>query len=359
MAYAEKRDGKLTGFWYGERLIKKTGERFRRRHETRKLALGYEAYIDETGQEPPDPSQEGVGGPTFGDWLTLAEASNPHWKKNRDRPGVLRREWLRKRCGHMHMPEIDAEFLEALVQELEQRRGRSKGTKLSDGTINNYLSGISAVFTYAFEHPKKGERPVVVPSLPWRIKSGARIHWFSLEQEEVLVPYLIARGERAEALSLRVLCATGLRWSEFLGLEPHQCQAEWILLDETKTDEPRDVPIDAALMSELKAMVVTKTVPTYYAMRKALKAAVKACGFSPLLGIHNARHGTATRLIKKGVNPVIVQKFLGHKDIKTTMNYVHVENNDLYEAMKKLSPQRGYSGENVGSETVVSINKAI
>jgi hypothetical protein len=36
LAYAEKRDGNLTGFWYGEVVIKATDTRFRSRLEVRK-----------------------------------------------------------------------------------------------------------------------------------------------------------------------------------------------------------------------------------------------------------------------------------------------------------------------------------
>ena len=54
MPHAEKRDGKLTGFWYGEVDRRhKGGERFRRRFETKAKAKGYEAYVKATGEEPP------------------------------------------------------------------------------------------------------------------------------------------------------------------------------------------------------------------------------------------------------------------------------------------------------------------
>lgn len=66
MAYAETRDGKLTGFWYGEvDLRHKGGGRFRRRFETKKAAVGYEAYVKATGEEPPGAAEGDVSGRTF------------------------------------------------------------------------------------------------------------------------------------------------------------------------------------------------------------------------------------------------------------------------------------------------------
>jgi hypothetical protein len=66
MPHAEKRGGKLTGFWYGEVDRRhKGGERFRRRFETKAKAEGYEAYVKATGKEPPGRADGDVRGCTF------------------------------------------------------------------------------------------------------------------------------------------------------------------------------------------------------------------------------------------------------------------------------------------------------
>jgi hypothetical protein len=66
MPHAEKRDGKLTGFWYGEVDRRhKGGERFRRRFETKAKAEGYEAYVKATGEEPPGLAEGDITGRTF------------------------------------------------------------------------------------------------------------------------------------------------------------------------------------------------------------------------------------------------------------------------------------------------------
>jgi hypothetical protein len=66
MPHAEKRDGKLTGFWYGEVDRRhKGGERFRRRFETKAKAEGYEAYVKATGEEPAGLAEADITGRTF------------------------------------------------------------------------------------------------------------------------------------------------------------------------------------------------------------------------------------------------------------------------------------------------------
>ena len=51
--------------------------------------------------------------------------------------------------------------------------------------------------------------------------------------------------------------------------------------------------------------------------------------------IHSLRHSFATHLIEKGTDVTMIQKLLGHNDIKTTMIYLHTTNKDL---LKVISP---------------------
>lgn len=358
MPSPEMRDGKHTGYFYGEVDQRyKGGPRFRRRFETLKEAKGYEAFIRAAGHEPANLKDAKLGGPTFSDWLALMRASK-EGERVRDPSGGHRLDYLNGRLGHMTMPAITTTVLDKEVAILAKRPAQSGGGYLSKATINRYLAAVSSVFKFAQARQKAEDAPIVKPAMLWSKKKGGRIHWFSVPQEQACVAWLMAQGWLAEALTLRVLCATGLRWSEFESLEPHQCTSEWILLDDTKTDTPRDVPLDAGLASELKAMVVAHKLPKYGTTRTRLKQSVKACGYNPLLGLHNARHGAATRMVKLGIALPIIQEFLGHKNIATTMKYIHVENSDKYEAMKKLSPQPGYSTENDAMGQLVQFKKS-
>ena len=55
---------------------------------------------------------------------------------------------------------------------------------------------------------------------------------------------------------------------------------------------------------------------------------------------HRLRHTCATQLINAGCSITSIQKFLGHKKLKSTMIYVKVHqqtiSNDYYTAMKKI-----------------------
>jgi integrase len=334
---------------------KQGGLRFRRRFETKKEALVYEAHIKNTGVEPTDPDAKPQG-QTFKEAAAECRAGNKTWKRGRDKPGQHRLDWVVGRIGHLPLTGITTRVLDGLVADLEKRppMGRAADSTLSPATINRYLSAFSGVLKFA------RDRDPTLPrcKVPWKKEEGHRIHWLSFEQEEAVVRWLTGQGYLPEALAVRVLCASGLRWGEFSSVDAYSCQGEWIKLDKTKTGMPRDVPIDAQLNAEFVAMIRLKARPKYTPMRRHLRAAIKACGYSPEIGIHNLRHSLASRLIANGEALPIVKDYLGHRDIKTTERYVHIQKASLLKAMKNLSPRGGDLSENEASSQVVPFKKS-
>jgi integrase/recombinase XerD len=57
------------------------------------------------------------------------------------------------------------------------------------------------------------------------------------------------------------------------------------------------------------------------------------------VGPHTLRHTAATNLIANDCDVVIVQKHLGHKDIQSTMKYVHVAKSTYRELYRKHVPK--------------------
>jgi integrase/recombinase XerD len=69
-----------------------------------------------------------------------------------------------------------------------------------------------------------------------------------------------------------------------------------------------------------KAGCPLTTKAVFFTCRKAAKLAAIAKRVHP----HSLRHAFATHLLDDGVNLVVIQKLLGHSDIKTTARYLHV-----------------------------------
>ncbi len=59
-------------------------------------------------------------------------------------------------------------------------------------------------------------------------------------------------------------------------------------------------------------------------IQKAVKTAVGRSGILKKVGCHTLRHSFATHMLENGVNIRVLQRLLGHADVKTTEIYTHV-----------------------------------
>ena len=64
-------------------------------------------------------------------------------------------------------------------------------------------------------------------------------------------------------------------------------------------------------------------------LQKAIRSAAKRAGINKRVTSHTLRHSFATHLLETGTNIRVVQKLLGHADVKTTEIYTHVLQQNL------------------------------
>jgi integrase len=73
-------------------------------------------------------------------------------------------------------------------------------------------------------------------------------------------------------------------------------------------------------------------------IQKAVAGAARQTGLTKRVGPHTMRHRFATALLEDGYDIRTVQELLGHRDVRTTMTYLHVMNRGALGVKSPMDP---------------------
>lgn len=153
-----------------------------------------------------------------------------------------------------------------------------------------------------------------------------------------------------------VAIRTGCRRGELLAANEGHINGNRLHLWQTKTDKPRTIPMNDKTRQYLLELL-RGDMPTGPMIRRHWDIARTKMGLQDdqQFVFHTTRHTCATRLVDVGINVFVIQEWMGHKRIDTTLRYAHVRPQNLdeallkvdqYEAGQKADPQisEGYEG---------------
>lgn len=239
------------------------------------------------------------------------------------------------------------------IQEYIQKRSG----EVEPATVNHEVKLLRAMFNraiewnYLKENPCKGIKNLKEPP--------GRIRYVSLDELEKLLlaceaSSLLENPHNKGRTFSKLLCAflksivllalhTGCRRSEILSLrwKDIDFKERRILIETTKNNERRMIPINDTLYGVLKSLPVhlgsdlifpgITGIQLTMAFRRACKRA-RIGDFR----FHDLRHSFASYLTMGGENLRTVQTLLGHKELRMTMRYSHLSPEHLREAVSKL-----------------------
>ena len=236
--------------------------------------------------------------------------------------------------------------------------------KLSDDEIKHYLlhllrvkklavsSLIVAVSALRFFFGKVLSRPTeaIEKALPAMKKPVLRPRVYSVQELERLFggPDL---NPKHRAL-LMTTYAAGLRVSEVcqLRIPDLLSDRQQIRVVQGKGQKDRYTVFSPRLQEELRRywrlyrpqnwLFPSKVYPdrhmTKEGVERAFAAAVEKAGLPDRGGPHSLRHSFATHLLEAGVDPLTLQRLLGHSSLRTTTTYLHVRQERLAQISSAL-----------------------
>ena len=164
---------------------------------------------------------------------------------------------------------------------------------------------------------------------------------------------------------LKLIYCCGLRLSECLGLTIHDIkgQENKLLIRNSKGHKDRVVPLPASMYEELRrywafhrhALLLfpnvgrgdhdlkslagrmrQATCPMPHSSLQRLLIIARKHLNIPAASVHSLRHSFATHMLEAGAHLHTIQKLLGHKQITSTMIYLHLTHQSTREALRLM-----------------------
>jgi integrase len=214
--------------------------------------------------------------------------------------------------------------------------------KFSSQTITNYLTQFRAMLNRA----KDWSLIKSVPKFDLPKFDNSRLRYLSKDEANKLINRLYITNEYWYNIAL-ISLLTGMRKSEIFSLMPSNISLDKniIYVLDTKNNTNRAIPIGQKL-TEILTNRINSTPGLLFPIKgsKPFYKAVEACGLNKNITdrrfkivFHSLRHTFASWLVETGTPIVVVSKLLGHKSLKMTMRYSHIDTAAQINAINQIT----------------------
>lgn len=211
----------------------------------------------------------------------------------------------------------------------------------SGGTINRKLSALSTILKTAHEQDPPWVSKIL--KLPRRPEGAHRIRWMNEGEEAIVLAKCDALGLTDLKDFIIVAVDTGFRRGELLPFKLQDFSNGMLHLHAgaTKNDDARSVPATKRVAEVIRRRGNFRLLfqgLTEHTLRWQWDILKRALGLQDdaQFVVHMLRHTCASRMVQRGVPLAVVQKWMGHKDITTTLRYAHLAPDSLQQARQAL-----------------------
>jgi integrase/recombinase XerD len=256
------------------------------------------------------------------------------------------------REGIAEVQQISSRVMNRYSTELLEQGG--KRGPLSRHSVHAYVRNVNLFLTWARKHGEAVEARGQLPKLPRR-------HLDVLTREEIRAMEAAAVTER-DKLIIRVLADTGMRTGELVGLRLSDLQERnrlhFLRITRAKGGDERAAPIMPDLARRLrryaeKGRPADAPERIFVALRRSPDGHTASLHESGVLQMirdvgarariakrvypHLFRHSFITEALRRGMNPLLVAKIVGHSSLAMIQrNYEHLVADDSYEALARM-----------------------
>jgi integrase len=271
---------------------------------------------------------------TFGEMIDRYIQTEAHKKpKSYQKKKAQLNRW-KSELGHLRLFDVTPNKISAVKEKMLNEKLKN-GKKKSPATVVRYMAALSPVYKKAVNEwewlDKSPMSKVERPTEP-----RGRIRFLNDEERKRLLEAAQAHRNKHLYTIIVLAISTGMRQGEIMGLTWKDVNLSdgFAILDETKNDEVRRVPLTGQALSLLKEMNkvrridtnfifcdLTTTKPVFNA--RAWQEVVKAAEIEDFR-FHDLRHTAASYLAMNGASLAEIAEILGHKTLAMVKRYAHL-----------------------------------
>ena len=238
------------------------------------------------------------------------------------------------------------EIRKVTIDDLQAIIDQDEAKGLSKSSINNDLMLMRALFKHALERDLVEKDYTEFVELP---QVGAKIEKGAFDDMAMHKLEKLAADDFPWADTALILCYTGFRVSEFLGLTRFSYHDDGNYLQggmKTEAGRGRIIPVHPKVAPYLQKWLARsgdriicdadgRPIPSYK-YRELFSPVAKAIGY-PQATPHWCRHTAASIMRMAGMEDLAVKRILGHSDKDITDHYTHVDIEYLTRELLKVS----------------------